>query len=251
MGPHDDVDNAEGWLRGASVARLVAMVTAARPLTVCVADSSLEPSSVRSLTHRMAMLEHGAEQILVPVNSKQNHWVLAAVPLAASRQPILLFDSIRGRTDSHSLTAQQSINSYLVKLRQIFADLGCEVPLSISSPMGLFLDAECPQQNKAGECGIALVVSALHLAVGRFLPLNTDYALWRKTFSYVLADTDNSTWPAMLPTKDFSPVNPEPIKLDLPTIPAEATADEWRRICRELQERNQTLMRDLAERDRI
>ncbi|KAK1749919.1 hypothetical protein QBC47DRAFT_395223 [Echria macrotheca] len=230
-----------GWLTGSAVYDLVDMVTAARFQDMALVEVS-DTFTERGLVKRMSFAHlQTARQVIGILHLNGNHWCLAVIPLSdASHHPTLFYNSML-RDERYLVAAKSQLGRFLPALRDAWTkanatkppQLQRKAPLSLSYPP-LMLPQAIPQQENASDCGIGVVVAALHISAGITLPAETDFLWWRRAFRCLVQDAGdpNKETAIIAPhffTDDFSVAELKP-----PPVPAKATGMAMREYCRTL-----------------
>ena len=265
MNMHKAIHTATGWLNGATVSTLLNLVTAARPLSIGIADTSLDVKSHRSFIHRMAAIPTGlVERLFCPVNVENQHWVLVVLSLSLSPPPppggpdsahenkkpvsprFACFDSFWGSEGSSSGGSGggfldrvgAKMVDFISKLHAVAVLENMSRPslfptsaLALAPTVSCFLSYQLmPQQQDAANCGVAVVVAALHLATGHMFSTGVDYSLWRKVLACLLlvgsSSSDNSI-PISILGDDYFPTGPEPAATTTTTNGNGDTRQAW------------------------
>jgi hypothetical protein len=186
-----DLFKLDGWLSGDTVTKLLAIVSAGRPASIYAADTSLVVRPRSPFLNKLRSPD--LTTVLLPLHL-QNHWVLGSVSRDAGN--IVLYDSMS--TATHSAHAESLIQNYLGDVCRIIDVPGtndkptsndARSPVWLSRSRSLScLDLHCPSQNNAHDCGVAVIVCAMHAVLGKHLPKWTTYGLWRDVFCVLLTD---------------------------------------------------------------
>ena len=136
-------------------------------------------------------------RILLPIHdSQRKHWYLAVVMISDST--IKIYDSMSCK--EQSLSQSTDLESFVRKVK----------PQQQAWVVRL---AECPQQNNGYDCGVHVIVNALHVMAQDFLPAAYDGATWRLLCRSLLGETiNNNQFNSLVEiadskTNDFVPSN--------------------------------------------
>ncbi|KAK1762511.1 hypothetical protein QBC33DRAFT_601343 [Phialemonium atrogriseum] len=179
------------WLDDTAISDALVFVAALRPLRfitvdpLLVAPDKTVPAGYWQRLHYLAVPD---STILVPMNIDNAHWCLAAVK---SREPAAggpacqIFDSyptqhFRARSKNlaatflNGLTASAPRGGVWAAVAQANGQAAARQP-----SFSVFTFPYTPEQSDMIECGVAVIVVALHLAGNLPLPEQIDYAMWR------------------------------------------------------------------------
>jgi hypothetical protein len=156
------------------------MICAGQPAKTYVADTSLIVTPRSPFLADMSSPD--LSTVLLPVH-RPNHWVFAVA--SKSRTTVLLFDSLPSAEGTKAHT--QIVSTYLKDIGAAISGSGTDTWFNKFTSRAFSLSA-CPRQTNVHDCGIAVLVSALHVVTGSHLPAETSYGLWRDVFCSLLLD---------------------------------------------------------------
>ena len=166
-GPNANCLQPGRWLEGTLILHILRQVVALSPISMRVVDPLLvkgQPLPARVVDDLTCPPKFTA--ILAPVHLGEaggaQHWVLAAI----SPTSVRILDSLPGATDKAEVRA---------KLRHVMATVGLEENAEISFQ-------QCPSQRNSVDCGVAVIVNAIHIVARRPIPSpdTCDYGIWRR-----------------------------------------------------------------------
>lgn len=197
----------EGWLTAGAMTALLDRVSAGSPYSVCVADvasmeSEVSPYMLGSVRGCLeAATEASAEIILLPIHIGKRHWVLATLPLYG-QDPIELFDSLPTATRPDD--ARLVVERFLGQLVAAWPGVGARpLPPVFHQHPPCIVPGACPEQPNTYDCGVNVVVTAMHLITGKRVPRCYELRLWRRVLCFVSGALEVP--PAMGP-RDMQPL---------------------------------------------
>ncbi|KAK1828831.1 hypothetical protein QBC39DRAFT_332945 [Podospora conica] len=179
----------KGWLTAGAMTALLDRVSAGSPYSVCVADVASMESEVSPymLSCVRGCLEAAtgapAEVILLPIHISKKHWVLATLPLSGN-DPIELFDSLPTATGTDD--PRLVVERFLGQLVAAWPEVGARpLPAPFQQHPPCIVPGACPEQPNTYDCGVNVVVTAMHLIAGKRVPRQYEWRLWRRVLCFV------------------------------------------------------------------
>ncbi len=164
------------WLTTTAIDEVLQLVkSAARRI---IDPSYLQVETPEAIGHKPALhLKDSESEIWLPIEHP-NHWTLAVVDMVKGE--IKFYD---GLTDARRASAAQKatvafcqwLSSYIPRLQHI--------------KWG-FKNQSCPQQQNSHDCGVVVLVVALHLLAQCGLPASIDGSVWRKSLRQSIEHSD-------------------------------------------------------------
>ncbi|KAK1826359.1 hypothetical protein QBC39DRAFT_364650 [Podospora conica] len=182
---HECLSEPEAWLTGQCIVDLLYVVSAGRPESICIADTSCSvgPRMLRG-GGCLEAATTSATVILLPLHLGGNHWALAVLSLKEGGL-IELFDSLPSLARTEN--AEKLVREFLSQLVDAWPhEIHRQLPAAWKTRRPRLVSMAGPTQNNNFDCGVAIVVVAMHVIAEQRLPRTCCFGMWRKLFCSLL-----------------------------------------------------------------
>lgn len=228
---HECLTQPEAWLTGQCIVDLLYVVSAGRAESICIADTSCSagPRMLRG-GGCLEAATTSATVILLPLHLDGNHWALAVLSLKEGGL-IELFDSLPSldRTEN----AEKLVREFLSELVDVWPmENHSQLPAGWQTGRPRLVSMAGPAQTNLHDCGVAIVVVAMHVIAEQRLPRKCCFGMWRRLFCSLLPGegvrfdlTPTDVSPLLtVPGTDYKKIRPgAKIVANLPSLAQEPT----------------------------
>ncbi|KAK1827994.1 hypothetical protein QBC39DRAFT_360384 [Podospora conica] len=220
------LSNSTGWLTGQCIASLLDLVSAAAPLSSCIADTSCTATARMIENGCLAAARTSAATIILPLHLPTKHWCLAVLPLTGEGH-IEAFDSMPSTANTR--TIRRMVRDFIHQLVQVWPSDARPLPASFrtDTPDVVFLNG--PAQDNTYDCGVAVIMVAMHVVANVRLPRTCLLGQWRRILCFLHGEVPTTPDPkhdgaisTLLTIDDplCHKVRTEPVISGLPAPPA-------------------------------